>query len=367
MFLQRFSAQGIRNLKPCNIELSPALNVFYGDNGAGKSSILEALGLLTSGRSFRTAKIDAVLSHQSPQFTVFGKTDESHRFGLGYVKAQRQKTIKINGEAVKALSDLAKCYPTQVISPESYQLIDAGPSERRKYLDWCLFHVEHHYHAVWKSYYSVLKQRNALLKGKSRQAEQELDVWDDQLVSNASRLLAFRQEIVARLGECLQLLIEDLATDFSGEVQLRYYPGYSGELKEKLKENRNLDLKSGYTRAGPHNADLRVSIGNEPAKEFLSRGQKKVLINALYLAQTLLLKNATHKDSLFIIDDFASELDVHNQEALLNTLLQQENVQIILSCLHLGSLNWLKTRYNSAHMFHVEHGSITPRLPGVVN
>lgn len=362
MYLKHFKCEGIRNLSPCHLDLSADLNIFFGDNGAGKSSILEAIGLLTSGRSFRSSKIDLVTNEGKPEFTVFGVSDNGRRFGLGYRKNEKRKSIKIDGETVNNLSELTQNYPTQVLSPESYHLIDSGPSERRKYLDWCLFHVEHRFHPIWKQYATVLKQRNALLKQAKGQLtndiETELTVWDKQLCEAASHITNMRAELLNKLSTAFNDILKNLAIDFSHTVRLSYYPGYSDELKQRLIDNRLLDIKTGTTRSGCHKADLKIKVEGHLAKEFLSRGQKKVLINILYLAQTLLLKQVTNKDSLFIIDDFSSELDQENQQALLTTLFNQENVQIILSCLHLDSLNWLKTRYNMAHMFHVEHGTI---------
>jgi len=361
MYLKRFNQQGVRNLVPCQFELDPHLNIFHGDNGAGKSSLLEAISLLTSGRSFRTAKLERVLSNQAEQFVLFGLTDQEDRLGLGFDKANKKKAIKINGEKAQSLSALTRLYPTQVLSPESYDLIDAGPAERRKYLDWCLFHVEHSFLDLWKAYYSVLKQRNALLRhNRGKDIRDQLTVWDKQLCDKAVQITQLRQRAIEQLDGHLQQIITDLAVCFDGEVRLNYYPGYSGDLETKLIENYPLDNKSGFTRSGPHKGDIKISVNGELAKEFLSRGQKKVLINILYLAQTRLLKSHNNKDSLFVIDDFTSELDLENQQALLSTLLAQDNVQIILSCLHLESLKWVKTRYNNAHMFHVKHGNILP-------
>ena len=368
MYLKRFSHQGIRNLNPGLLELAPRLNIFYGANGAGKSSILEALSLLTSGRSFRSSKLDLVLSHDSMSFTLFGLTSEEGRLGLGYQKSDKKKAIKIDGQACRTLSSLTRLYPTQVLSPESYHLIDSGPNERRKYLDWCLFHVEHRYHETWKSYYSVLKQRNALLKSASKLPSFELiDPWNRQLCKTAKLVAEYRDNILQCLTSSLNEILNKLSIDFGGEVVISHYLGHTGNLETKLNESLALDFKSGFTRYGPHKADLRIKVNGVLAKDFLSRGQKKVLINALFLAQTNLLKSLTTKDSLFVIDDFTSELDSDNQKALLATLLEQKNVQIILSCLQLESLNWLKKGYNTAHMFHVEHGEIKPIEPNETN
>ncbi|WP_444996271.1 DNA replication/repair protein RecF [Aliikangiella sp. IMCC44359] len=361
MFLKAFQYQGFRNLKSGKIELDKDLNIFYGSNGAGKSSILEAIGFLTSGRSFRTTKLDLTVANESQEFSLFASSNDNTRIGLGYQKDKKQKQIRLNGEKLSALSHLSRLCPTQILSPESYHLIDSGPAERRKYLDWSLFHVKHSYHEIWKSYGNTLKQRNALLKRYNNSSlNEQLPFWNQQLCRLAEQVNNERLSLLSKLEIKLNNILSILKVDFCENLKISYYSGYTGDLAEKLIDSLENDKESGYTRFGPHKADLRIKVNGFLAKDYLSRGQKKVIINALYLAQTSLLKELSSKDSLFIIDDFTSELDLDNQQALLDMLFKQKNVQIILSCLQLDSLHWLKKRYNNAHMFHVEHGEITP-------
>lgn len=363
MYLKSFSHKGIRNLTQGGLQLGKGLNMFYGDNGAGKSSVLEAIGFLASGRSFRTTKLDLIITKNESEFIVFGESDSHQKLGVMYTKKDKSKQIKVNGEKVSTLSSLSKLYPTQILSPESYHLIDSGPLERRKYLDWCLFHVKHQYHQCWKNYSNILKHRNALLKLSSkRNIKEEIISWNEQLLSAATLLNNERKAILVQLEKHLNEIMSKLHLDFCESLSLGYYPGFTGELSEKLSSSFDYDCASGFTKFGPHKADLKIKVNGVLAKDFLSRGQKKVLINAMFLSQTLLLKSLTARNSLFIIDDFTSELDDENQKALLTMLLEQKNVQIILSCLEQDSLKWLKKRYNSAHMFHVEHGEITPIL-----
>jgi DNA replication and repair protein RecF len=361
MYLKAFSHQGVRNLTPGKIELTSGLNVFFGDNGAGKSSILEAISYLTSGRSFRTNKLDLVVNESLFDFVVFGLTEDQKRLGVSYDKKTKTRQIKLNGEKLKRLSELSSLYPTQILSPESYHLIDSGPSERRKYLDWCLFHVEHNYHSVWKEFSLVLKQRNSLLRqAKFKNIKQELYTWDQQFCSLALRLNQYRSNLLNQLELILKQTVQQLDVSFCDDLKLSYYQGNTDDLRDKLEASYESDIKSGTTKFGPHKSDLRIKINGYLAKDYLSRGQKKVLINAMYLAQTLLLKSITDKASIFVIDDFTSELDTDNQKALLNMLLSQDKVQILLSCLQQDSLKWLEKGYNNAHMFHVEQGTIRP-------
>lgn len=361
MFLESFSCQGIRNLNDTNITLNAKLNVFLGDNGAGKSSILEAVSLLTSGRSFRTNKLDLIVSEEKIEFFVFGCSNDNNKFGLGFSQKDRKKTIKINHQKIKTLSSLIKLIPTQILSPESYHLIDSGPSDRRKFIDWCMFHVEHDYHQHWKNYTNILNQRNALLKQmRFSSNKQEISVWDTQLCLAADKITQLRLKTLRLLEDKIKYLIKKLNIDFCTDLQIGFYRGFSNNLQDKLNESFASDVERGYTKFGPHKADLKIKNNKILVKDYLSRGQKKVLINLLFLAQTLLLKELTSKDSLFIIDDFTSELDDKYQLELLSALMEQKNVQIIVSCLQQDSLKRLKKVYNNVNMFHVEHGVVVP-------
>ncbi len=361
MHLKRISYQGVRNLEQGEITLCRGLNIVYGVNGAGKSSLLEAISFLTTGRSFRTIKLNLMVSEQADQLVVFGQDEQDKPIGISYDSHKRTKVVKINGQQINALSELTALYPTQVLSPESYHLIDSGPTERRKYLDWCLFHVKPSYHQAWKKYNTILKQRNSLLKSSEQSnLEAQITIWDRQLCEMAELVNQERRSILAKLQEMLEKTIKELSVGFCDLLEIAYYAGFTGDLAEKLKSSLKSDRESGFTKYGPHKADLRIKVNGYLAKDYLSRGQKKVLINSLFLAQTLLLKSLTNKDSLFVIDDFTSELDDENQQALLALLLAQDNVQVVLSCLQQDSLKWLKKGYNSAQLFHVERGVITP-------
>ena len=359
MFLSEFKADCFRNLSKFQIELSQDLNIISGDNAAGKSNLLEAINYLISGRSFRTSKQGLLIAHESDQFTLFGRFSNVSKLGVSYHRLDKTKRIKLNGEVIRSLSSVVSLYPVQVLSPESYHLIDSGPLERRKYLDWLLFHVEHSYHSCWIDFQRLLKQRNAFLRnGQSTINNNELEAWNIQYESAAVKVNKLRYEITKSLLPNIRKILDSVDFEFTNDLTISYYQGYTGSLLDKLRESKEKDLSSGNTHYGPHKGDLRLKVGKHLAKDILSRGQKKLLVNSLYLAQTDILKKRTQKDSLFIIDDFSSELDEANQISLIRTLGELNNVQIILSCLQADMIKPLIKEYNGVHMFHVEHGKI---------
>ncbi len=366
MYLSAFNAQEFRNLKPFNITLSSDLNIISGDNAAGKSSILEAIAYLIGGRSFRTTKQKLLITHDSESFLLFGAFSNAQKLGVNFNGVTSTKRLKLNGEHVKSMSSVASIYPVQVLSPESYHLIDSGPLERRKYLDWLLFHVEHKYHSCWVSFNKLLKQRNALLRSQnenqninnSTSKHNQISIWDNQYVLISQQLDVYRGNLTSDLLTETKVILKSINFEYVDELSISYYSGFTGDLAGKLEDSYLKDCLTGNTQYGPHKADLKIKIGKHLAKDILSRGQKKILINCLYLAQTQLLKSKTEKDSLFIIDDFSSELDEYNQASLIEALRNQNNVQIILSCLQADMIKPLIKEYNNVKMFHVEHGEL---------
>ena len=359
MFLKAISTSGFRNLKPLKVELSECLTILGGNNAAGKSSLLEAIVFMLAGRSFRTTKPSTLINHQSDSLSVFGQFSNNTRVGVGLERENNKRTVRINNENIHSLSKAASIYPVQILCPESYHLIDSGPSERRKYLDWLLFHVEHSYNETWLSFNKLLKQRNSHLKQQQlKRDDLALNVWDEQFVHIAYVVNEKRTLLLDRLRPLLLEVLGSLNFELVDELSFSYYAGFTGSLIDRLKESRERDIAVGSTQYGPHKGDLKIKVESRLVKDVLSRGQKKVLINGLYLSQTQQLKLDTEKDSLFIIDDFSSELDDSNQANLLSILKSQKGVQIILSCLRPLLLKPLVKGYNNVRMFHVEHGKV---------
>jgi len=186
----------------------------------------------------------------------------------------------------------------------------------------------------------------------------ELELWNSEFVAQSLKITQFRQRLLVKLLPKLNALLKKVDFSHGQLLLLDYLPGHKLDLMQQLSSSTERDIILGSTQNGPHRSDLAIMIGRDFAKDVLSRGQKKLLINCLYLAQTELLKEETGKDSVFIIDDFTSELDQFNQSVLIKTLKEQQNVQIFVSCLHPDMINFLIKEYNNAKMFHVKHGVV---------
>lgn len=358
MRLELLEAQNVRNLHSFRLNLGPKHNVFIGDNGSGKTSILEAIHLLSVGRSFRTHLIRRVINHQQPQLSVFGSinVDSSYSLPVGIEKQGAGETkIKIAGKNVNSLAELAILLPMQVINNDSFQLLTAGPKVRRQFLDWGLFHVEQSFFSLWKQYYNVLKQRNAALKRRSD--INEIKTWDSMLVSLASKIDASRKQYVVAVEKHLARIAEQLL-DVS-ELTVSYLSGWQNDksLLMVLEESLQRDIALGFTQFGPHRADLNIKIKNIPAEGTLSRGQQKLLVCALQLAQGAILSEQAAKSCLYLIDDLPSELDKLSLAKVIEILVAAE-AQIFLTAISTNHLDKVLAHQDSK-LFHVKHGAVT--------
>lgn len=353
MSLEQLQIQHLRNIHRVRLGLSPTLNIITGANASGKTSLLEAIYLLASGRSFRSSRLAHVVEEGETQLTVFAQLKSSsirqQRLGLQYEQGKR--TLRLDGETIRSGADLAQLVPLQLINQQSFDLIDQGPSQRRKFLDWGVFHVEHQFYPAWQQYMRAMKQRNAAL----RQNMKVTGHWEQEMARNGEVLHRLRADYVARLEPVLLSAISEMLgiTDIS----LHYRPGWDTQqsLAGILAEHRQKDTELGYSRYGPQRADLVFKRAGAPARERLSRGQQKLLVSALILAQASLLTASTGRSGTVLIDDISAELDEKHCARLMQALLKT-GAQLVVTAISPAQLPVIEAA--GRKMFHVERGVI---------
>jgi len=356
MFLTQLEIRRVRNLSSVKIFPISGLNLIYGLNASGKTSLLEAIHILSQGRSFRTPKISNLIQHNKGNLQVVGhikKTPESSIEILGIERSAEQSIIRINKNQVQKTSELAAYLPVQVITPEAHQLLEQGPSQRRKFIDWGLFHVEHNFLDVWQQYHRILKQRNAAIRNKS--PVKEIQLWDGPLIENGEKLTQFRNQYV---DELRLMILESVNALLGLDINVDYFTGWSDKysgIEQSLIENMYSDLKHGFTRSGPHRADLKITSNNTPVKEVFSRGQQKLLVCALRLAQIEHLKLKTGNNCVVMVDDLAAELDKTKRKILLDKL-QRINAQTFVTVTEASLID--TSAWDKKKLFHVEHGNV---------
>ncbi len=365
VLIRRLEIAGVRNLTSVSLPLLSSINILYGDNGAGKTSVLEAIHLLSSAKSFRGHKLKPLISSDLGSCVVFG---EIHIPGVGFqpVGVERFRNqavpavIRVSGQTVRSAAALAENLPVQVICSDTFKLLEGSPAVRRQFLDWGVFHVEHRFHTVWKSAQRCLKQRNSLLR-HGRIDDQQLSVWTQEFVSLGEKLDCFRQTYFGLLIPVFESTLARLL-DIEG-LTLKYYKGWDGDrsLSEVLASNNTRDREVGHTQTGPHRADLKLRYRSSNAADILSRGQQKLVVCALRVAQGYLLSQETGRSCVYLIDDLPSELDKGHRKALCG-LLEELGCQVFVTCVDHNDLAGCWSADVPVSMFHVEHGAIVSQL-----
>lgn len=350
MGLKSLSIRRFRCFAAADLDFSPHLNVITGQNASGKTSILEALYLLSRGRSFRAPHLDAAAQHGGTGFQLTGQAVSQHvpmeisltRLG-GFLEA------RIAGKTVKSLRQLAATFPVQLLDGQANQLINGGPKYRRQFLDWGTFHVEQRFYQEWHGYSQALKQRNTLLK--ANRPEAEVTVWDTELVKHGEELSDIRQRYLEDLYPRALRFAEQSLDGVSVSMEYRRGWPVGIPLAEALQMTSKKDRLFGVTHMGPHRADLAIRVNDRPAQEIISRGQEKVLAAAFLLAQADFYQRESGCSCTLLVDDLAADLDADHLGRLLQRI-DEVGAQVIMSAIE--SLPALNATADA--MFHVKQG-----------
>jgi len=358
MSVEQLTIQNFRNLTNTQVTFHKKLNFIIGKNGSGKSSVLEAIFFVGHGKSFRTSKNETIVTHHKDEFVVNIKDNLQQRLGISRNILKAQFDIKFNGNKVYKLSDLATNIAIQIVTPESFKLFFGGPKERRRFIDLGLFHVKHEFSSQWKLFSKILKQRNACLRTKV--SKQELLYWTN-LFCEASEIIAkFRQEYIFALQQELLNWLEILLPEFKSIIQLQYFRGWSQkkDLTELLNDNLEREYQYGYSIAGAQKFDIKILVNKQPLELVLSRGQQKLFLLALTLAQTKLIEKVKQVKPILLIDDIGAELDQYSRLALA-AAINKLDCQVILTAIDEVAIEPLVSEDKNYKMFHVKHGEIS--------
>ncbi len=364
MTLERLEVHRVRNIISAELPLAPGLNLIYGENGSGKTSLLESAYFLSSARSHRSNLIEAMVQRGEHDCLVVGeKRWNSRKMIIGVSRGKGgARDIRINGETVNRASELVKLLPTLVLGPESVSLLLGPPAFRRRFLNWGVFHVEHRFGTLWEDANRVLKQRNLLLRNHQRKGSgQELESWTYQLVQAAEKIDDLRSNYISDYEQVFLPLAGELAglTD----VRFRYVRGWDDD--QSLAEVYARDLKNdqirGFTQKGFQRADVRISVNGQPAEQVCSRGELKSLVWAMILAQGITAEQDQSLNTLYLIDDVASELDANHRRFVMQYLVRS-GAQVLVTGVDQQLLTEAIGQF-PVRMFHVEHGRVALERP----
>ncbi|MFC7294577.1 DNA replication/repair protein RecF [Marinobacter aromaticivorans] len=374
MALIKLQTEHFRNLSSAEpVTFSSSFNLIYGANGSGKTSILEAIGYLGLGRSFRVNRHQAVVRHGQQRFTVFGGLDHgfgnpgpesesyplAHRLGISRDVAQKETRLRVDGESVRSLSSLAMHLPVSVIDPGVFDVVSGGPGKRRQFLDWAVFHVEPSFAANWQQCQRVTSQRNQMLRN-GRIEDSLLRVWDTQYVALSERITEARKAAFEHFRRVFNVLVQELDVNWTQGLKLEFYPGWdiAQSLADVLVRHREQEIRMGHTLYGPNRADIRIRFQGRPVAETFSRGQQKTLVILMKIAQSIVL-NDSGKQVSFLIDDINAELD-ESHRTMLAQKLQDLRCQVFITSIERPDPTslWQGNPTPDYRMFHVEHGKL---------
>ncbi|HBK45491.1 MAG TPA: DNA replication/repair protein RecF [Xanthomonadaceae bacterium] len=362
MQILRLAVHRLRRFEMAELYPAAGLNLITGDNGAGKTSLLEALHLMAYGRSFRGRVRDGLVRQGASELEIFVEWREhgaepggrSRRAGMRH--SGQEWRGRLDGEDVGQLGTLCAALAVVTFEPGSHALISGGGESRRRFMDWGLFHVEPDFLPLWRRYARALKQRNALLKqGASLQA---LDAWDHELADAGEALTSRRIRYMERLQERAVAVAAELSPslEIGGLAFSAGWKRHELPLADALLLARDRDRQYGYTSLGPHRADWTPVFGAIPGREALSRGQAKLTALACLLGQSEDFAQQRGEWPVVALDDLASELDRSHQARVLQRLLATP-AQVLITATETPAA--LDTPQVPSARFHVEHAAVT--------
>lgn len=348
MHVAELDIRFLRIITHAHLSLHPRTNLVVGANASGKTTLLEALWTLSALNSFRSRRAEELVQRGQPGYRVSATVHQDAAERQLQVERRRGETsVLLDGDRLQRASELARVAPMVLLEPDSQRLVSGGPRERRRLLDWALFHVKHDYLASWRAFHDALKQRNAALRvgGSALKAWNSVVAQRGMAIDNARRACA--QALESALCSTLPKILPE-------QVVIRYEPGWPADrqYEEVLEEGAAADRDMGFTRLGPHKAEIAFTVGGKPAHRVLSRGQTKCLAVCLMLAQASYISASTGQHPVLLVDDLASELDRPTRQGLL-ALIKAEPGQAIFTALDEADLG-----LEQAQLFHVEQGRL---------
>jgi DNA replication and repair protein RecF len=357
MHLSQLDIFQVRNLKNIRTSCHPQANIIFGANGSGKTSFLESIYLLGRGRSFRHRDLRVVVNNDSEELVVSGRLlrdqmSTAHQLGIRRT-SKGLFEARLDGKPLQTAAQLVSELPLQLIDAHSFMLLEGGPLQRRQFLDWGVFHVEHDYSNLWRRFQKTLKQRNQLLR-HGRIDEDLLRTWTAELIPLCEQITQFRRQYLAALSGQLNQAIS--AFEGLGEVSLEYYCGWDEELSlaDVYIADQGRDIGTKTTSHGAHRADIRIKVDGRAAADHLSRGQTKLLVYALKLAQASHYREHTGESCLFLLDDLPAELDYQHREQVIS-YLNNLGCQYFITGVDKKDFEGL-VQTVPHQMFHMEHG-----------
>lgn len=365
MILKELKIKNFRNLKEIKLDFSQAINIFLGNNGEGKTNLLEAIYLLGISKSFRASKDTDLINWNENYFVLTGeifRNDIQNIIEISYIPTQ--KKVKINEKPLPRMIDLIGYLRVVLFSPDDIYLIKGVPSGRRQFINILISQTSHKYLDALQLYQNILKQRNEILmrlrevsNSSNRDTmRRELDVWTEQLFEKGLYLTKERACAIEKINPLARIIHSNI-TNEQEKIEITYIPSLKGDLRDELERVQDEEIRRGVTLIGPHRDDIIFSLNGVNARIYSSQGQQKTLAISLRLAEVEYIKQQTNDYPVLLLDDIASELDVSRQEYLFKSIVKgvAENIQTFITTTTLEGFELIKT---DAKLFKFVNGDV---------
>ncbi len=365
MYLESLSLLNFKNLEEADLRFSADLNCFIGNNGAGKTNLMDAIYYLSFCKSFLNPSDSMNIRHEEDFFVIQGKYQRQEQDELVHcgLKRGQKKSFKRNKKEYKKLAEHIGLLPLIIITPSDSDLITGGSDERRKFLDALISQYDHNYLNALIRYNRALQQRNKLLKQFAAErffSAESLEVWNDQLVLYGEQIHQKRVEYISLLQPIFQQYYELISggheqIGMEHESQL-----YTGDFAEQLKQCQEKDRIIQYSTVGIHKDDIIFKLGEYPIKKLGSQGQKKTYLVAMKLAQFDFIKKMAGMTPILLLDDIFDKLDKNRVEQIVKLVADDHFGQIFMTDTNREHLDQIiRNLQTDARIFKVDHGTVT--------
>ena len=337
--LRTIAIRDFRNLERVDLELPADGVAIIGDNGHGKTNLLEAIYYLQILRSIRDARDPDLTRFDAAGFHISAKVydPDEHEIRVGFERSTKRKKVTLDGVVPRRLSDALGSLPSVMFSPRDLELVSGAPSERRRYLDLVLALTDKKYLRALQHYRANLARRNAALRNASRRgaSDTEVSVWEPALAEHGSHLIEARAKWVADQAPEFTRLAESIGE--KGKAQIRYVSPFADSearhhvLLAALEEKRPLDLRRGLTHVGPHRDDLELTLDGRDLRLFGSAGQQRTAAIALRMLEAATLRDHAGAEPVLLLDDPFAELDIRRAARIILMLEKRGPGQTILA------------------------------------
>ncbi len=368
MIVKNIKIKNYRNFEEANIELNDSLNIFIGDNGQGKTNLMESIYLASIGRTFRLNSENELINFCENKGSIeilLNRNNYNMKIEL-ILEKNKRKTVLINGVKLDKTSEMIGILNNVIFTPDDMRVIKGSPIERRKFLNISLSQIKPKYKYLLSNYKKICTERNMILKNYCTKADNKdiINIWNDYLINIGTEIIFYRNDYIQKLKDYAVTIYEDISGK-KEKFDIIYHCNLANvnniekddikkNFTEKVNSNFNNELQYKTTLYGPHKDDIIIKINNKECKYFGSQGQQRSAILSLKLAEIEIIREETGEYPILLLDDVLSELDNKRKGFLIKYI---QGIQTVITTTDDHDLNILTKDYKKKK-FYIDEGKI---------